>query len=92
MDDGNRIVTDANGLFSLANVISGDRTGTIDLTSLPGYALAPNLHNIQKNSQSRLVRLSPGGMGRMNFAVTALLNLPKTTQESDLTGHWWFWR
>lgn len=70
MDDGNRIVTDANGLFSLANVISGDRTGTIDLTSLPGYALAPNLRNIQKNSQSRLVRLSPGGMARMNFAVT----------------------
>ena len=74
MDDGNRIVTDANGLFSLANVISGDRTGTIDLTSLPGYANAPNLRNIQKNSQSRLVRLSPGGMGRMNFAVTPAFN------------------
>lgn len=70
MDDGNRIVTDANGLFSLANVISGDRTGTLDLTSLPGYALAPNLRSIQKNSQSRLVRLAPGGMARMNFAVT----------------------
>jgi uncharacterized repeat protein (TIGR01451 family) len=70
MDDGNRIVTDANGLFSLANVISGDRTGTLDLTSLPGYALAPNSRSIQKNSQSRLVRLAPGGMARMNFAVT----------------------
>lgn len=70
MDDGNRIVTDANGLFSLANVISGDRTGTLDLTSLPGYALAPNSRSIQKNSQSRLVRLAPGSMGRMNFAVT----------------------
>jgi uncharacterized repeat protein (TIGR01451 family) len=70
MDDGNRIITDANGLFSLANVISGDRTGTLDLTSLPGYALAPNRRSIQKNSQSRLVRLAPGGMARMNFAVT----------------------
>ncbi len=32
MDDGNRIVTDANGLFSLANVVSGYRSATLDLT------------------------------------------------------------
>ncbi|MBW4647654.1 MAG: DUF11 domain-containing protein [Kastovskya adunca ATA6-11-RM4] len=70
MDDGNRITTDANGLFSLANVIAGNRTGTLDLSSLPGYALAPNLYFIEGNSQSRLVRLAPGGMARMNFAVT----------------------
>ncbi len=70
MDDGNRITTDANGLFSLANVISGWRTGTLDLSSLPGYSLAPNTRFIESNSQSRLVRLEPGGMARMNFAVT----------------------
>jgi uncharacterized repeat protein (TIGR01451 family) len=70
MDDGNRITTDANGLFSLAYVISGYRTGTLDLTSLPGYTLAPNLYRIEGNSQSRLVKLAPGGMARMNFAVT----------------------
>jgi hypothetical protein len=70
MDDGNRITTDANGLFSLANVIAGNRTGTLDLTSLPGYSLAPNIKFIEGNSQSRLVRLEPGGMARMNFAVT----------------------
>jgi uncharacterized repeat protein (TIGR01451 family) len=70
MDDGNRITTDPNGLFSLANVIGGNRTGTLDLSSLPGYALAPNLYFIEGNSQSRLVRLAPGGMARMNFAVT----------------------
>lgn len=70
MDDGNRITTDSNGLFSLANVIAGNRTATLDLSSLPGYSLAPNLYFIEKNSQSRLVRLSPGGMSRMNFAVT----------------------
>jgi uncharacterized repeat protein (TIGR01451 family) len=70
MDDGNRIVTDPNGLFSVANVISGYRTGTLDLTSLPGYALAPNLYFIEKNSQSRLVKLEPSGMARMNFGVT----------------------
>ena len=70
MDDGNRITTDANGLFSLANVIAGNRTATLDLSSLPGYSLAPNRRFIEGNSQSRLVRLEPGGMGRLNFAVT----------------------
>lgn len=70
LDDGNRITTDANGVFSMANVIAGNRTGTLDLSSLPGYALAPNLYFIERNSQSRLVRLEPGGLARMNFAVT----------------------
>jgi len=70
LEDGNRITTDANGLFSLANVIAGPHTGTLDLTSLPGYSLAPNLYFIERNSQSRLVQIEPGGMARMNFAVT----------------------
>ncbi len=70
MDDGNRIVTDANGMFSLANVVAGPRTAALDLTSLPGYALAPNKYFIEKNSFSRLVKLAPGSMGRVNFAVT----------------------
>ncbi len=70
MDDGNRIITDANGMYSVANVISGNRTATLDYTSLPGYIQAPNLYKIQNNSQSRLVRLAPGSMARINFAVT----------------------
>jgi uncharacterized repeat protein (TIGR01451 family) len=70
MDDGNRITTDANGLFSVANVLAGHRTGVLDLTSLPGYTLAPNLYFNERNSQSRLVNLAPGGLVRMNFAVT----------------------
>jgi uncharacterized repeat protein (TIGR01451 family) len=70
MDDGNRIVTDANGLYSLANVVSGYRSAALDLTSLPGYALAPNKYFIERNSQSRMVRLAPGSMARVNFAVT----------------------
>ncbi|MEL6461040.1 MAG: hypothetical protein AAFY21_20885 [Cyanobacteria bacterium J06641_2] len=70
MDDGNRILTDANGMYSVANVISGNRTATLDYTSLPGYIQAPNLYKIKNNSQSRLVRLAPGSMGRINFAVT----------------------
>jgi uncharacterized repeat protein (TIGR01451 family) len=72
MDDGNRIVTDPNGLYSVINVISGSRTLVLDLTSLPGYTLAPNLYFIERNSQSRLVRLEPGGLVRANFAVTPI--------------------
>jgi uncharacterized repeat protein (TIGR01451 family) len=70
MDDGNRIVTDPNGLFSVANVLPGYRTGVLDLTSLPGYTLAPNHYFSERNSQSRLVHLEPGGLVRMNFGVT----------------------
>ena len=80
LDDGNRITTDANGLFSVANVISGYRSGTLDLTSTPGYTLARNLYNIEKNSRSRLVRLAPGGMVRMNFAVTPSFGEEQTQQ------------
>ncbi|NER85025.1 MAG: hypothetical protein F6K42_37060, partial [Leptolyngbya sp. SIO1D8] len=70
LDDGNRIVTDENGLFSVDCVLAGRRTGALDLSSLPGYTLAPNLYFRERNSQSRLVNLAPGGLARMNFAVT----------------------
>jgi uncharacterized repeat protein (TIGR01451 family) len=70
LEDGNRITTDPNGLFSLANVLPGSHTGVLDLSSLPGYTLAPNRKFSERNSQSRLVRLEPGGLVRMNFAVT----------------------
>jgi hypothetical protein len=70
LDDGNRITTDPKGLFSVANVISGYRTGVLDLSSLSGYTLAPNHYFKERNSQSRLVHLEPSGLVRMNFAVT----------------------
>lgn len=70
MDDGNRVTTDANGLFSVQAAVAGYRTGALDLTSLPGYSLAPNLYFKERNSPSRLVKLSPGGIVRMNFGVT----------------------
>ncbi len=70
LDDGVRITTDVNGLFSVANVLAGHRTGVLDLSSVPGYTLAPNLHFKERNSQSRLVHLEPSGLVRMNFAVT----------------------
>jgi uncharacterized repeat protein (TIGR01451 family) len=70
MDDGNRITTDPNGLFSVQSVVAGYRTGALDLNSLPGYSLAPNLYFSERNSRSRLVKLAPGGIARMNFGVT----------------------
>jgi uncharacterized repeat protein (TIGR01451 family) len=70
MNNGNRITTDPNGLYSVANVKPGSQTGVLDLSSLPGYTLAPNTKFKERNSQSRLVRLEPGGTVRMNFAVT----------------------
>jgi uncharacterized repeat protein (TIGR01451 family) len=70
MDDGNRVTTDPNGLFSVQAAVAGYRTGTLDLGSLPGYSLAPNLQFKERNSRSRLVKLAPGGIVRMNFAVT----------------------
>jgi uncharacterized repeat protein (TIGR01451 family) len=70
MDDGNRITTDKEGLYSVANVLPGYRSGVLDLSSISGYTLAPNLYFSERNSQSRLVHLEPNGMVRMNFAVT----------------------
>jgi hypothetical protein len=32
--------------------------------------LAPNKYFIEKNSQSRMVKLAPGSMARINFGVT----------------------
>jgi uncharacterized repeat protein (TIGR01451 family) len=70
LDDGNRITTDSKGLYHIANVLAGSRTAVLDQTSVPGYTLALNNKLVERNSQSRLVKLSPGGLGRMNFAVT----------------------
>ena len=70
LDDGNRVTTDVNGLFSVQSAVAGYRTGVLDLTSLPGYSLAPNLYFSERNSLSRLVKLAPGGIVRMNFGVT----------------------
>lgn len=70
MDDGNRITTDKDGLFSVKCVLPGYTNGSLDLTTLPGYTLAPNRRFVERNSPGRLVHLSPGGMVRMNFGVT----------------------
>lgn len=69
MQDGNRIVTDENGLFSVGNALPGYHIATLDLSSIPGYDIAPNAHIRDRNSLSRLVNLAPGSMARINFAV-----------------------
>ncbi|HEY9826626.1 MAG TPA: hypothetical protein V6D19_14370 [Stenomitos sp.] len=70
LEDGNRITTDPDGLFSVKCVLPGYHTGVLDPLSIPDYRLAPNRYRIELNGPSRLVRLAPGGMARMNFAVT----------------------
>ena len=82
MDDGNRITTDTKGLFSVANVISGYRTGVLDLTSVPGYTFAPNRKFSERNSRSRLVHLEPGGLVRM---ISLSLLYPKRASRNETT-------
>jgi hypothetical protein len=82
LQDGNRVMTDAKGLFSVANVQPGYYNGTLDLTSIPGYQRAPNDVVKERNSDSHLVRLAPGGLAKMNFAVTPLASR-STTQPTS---------
>lgn len=69
LEDGNRITTDPNGLFSVKCALPGYHTGVLDPMSVPGYRPAPNRRFIEGNSASRWVRLAPGTLVRMNFAV-----------------------
>jgi uncharacterized repeat protein (TIGR01451 family) len=85
LEDGNRVITDAEGLFSVANVLPGNHTGILDLTSIPEYRLAPNLCFSEGNSKSRLVKLEPGGMVRMNFGVTPTAAGKKANSRREIT-------
>ncbi|MGB8700052.1 MAG: hypothetical protein WCD18_11605 [Thermosynechococcaceae cyanobacterium] len=69
LEDGNRITSDPNGLFSVKCALPGYHTGVLDPLSVPDYRMAPNHRFIERNSPSRLVRLAPGSMVRMNFGV-----------------------
>jgi uncharacterized repeat protein (TIGR01451 family) len=69
LEDGNRVTTDPDGLFSVKCMLPGYHTGVLDPLSIPGYRLAPNRRFIERNSASRLVHLAPGSMVRMNFGV-----------------------
>jgi len=88
LQNGNRIVTDKDGLFSVANVLPGWHVGVLDLTSVPGYTMAPNPYVLRSETQSREARLEPGGLARMNFAVTPVAeDLSKDQDEKTDGGH-----
>ena len=71
LDDSTRIVADANGLFSVPTVTAGYHAAALDMQSVPGYTLARSRFR-ERQSQSRLVHLSPGGLVRLNFGVVPL--------------------
>ena len=85
LEDGNRVITDPDGLFTVINVLPGMHTGILDLTTIPEYNLAPNVHFIEKNSSSRLVKLEPGGMVRMNFGVTPTAGKDESSSQTEST-------
>ncbi len=71
-DDGLRVVTDEYGRFTIPSVHPGYRSAALDLSSIPGYQIAANLKLAERNSVSRMVRVAPGSLARMNFAVTPI--------------------
>jgi uncharacterized repeat protein (TIGR01451 family) len=80
LNDGNRITTDPNGLFNVKCVLPGYLTGVLDPLSVPEYRLAPNQKFIEGNSASRIVRMEPGGMARMNFGVMPKVEIDNEKQ------------
>ena len=74
LDDSTRIVTDANGLFSVPTVTAGYHAAVLDFRSVPGYVLAPNNRFLERRGPARLIHLEPGGLARANFGL-----LPRTS-------------
>jgi uncharacterized repeat protein (TIGR01451 family) len=73
LDDGNRITTDEQGLYSVSCLQPGRRVGTIDYTSVPGYQITPDPNFIDRDSVSRWVNMAPGATRTMNFGLKPLL-------------------
>jgi hypothetical protein len=69
LDDGARIQTDEHGLFHVECTHPGWRTGTLDLTSIPGYGIPTNGMRLDQRSATVSVHLEPNGLVRMNFPV-----------------------
>jgi len=65
-----RVKTDKNGLYHYPGCAHpGWRTAVLDLTSVPGYTLAPNIYIASKNGQTQSAHLEPSGLVKINFAV-----------------------
>lgn len=69
-DDGVRVTTDKAGLYHYPGCAHpGWRSAILDLTSIPGYTMAPNIYRIDKNGRSQAAHLAPSGLIKLNFAV-----------------------
>jgi uncharacterized repeat protein (TIGR01451 family) len=69
-DDGVRITTDKNGLYHYPGCAHpGWRTAALDLQSVKGFTLAPNIYIASKNGQSQSAHLEAGGLVKIDFAV-----------------------
>jgi uncharacterized repeat protein (TIGR01451 family) len=69
-DDGVRITTDKNGLYHYPGCAHpGWRTAALDLQSVKGYTLSPDIYIAAKNGQSQWGHLEPSGLIKINFAV-----------------------
>ncbi len=75
LDDGNRITTDEEGLYSVNCLRPGRRVGTLDYTSVPGYQITPDPNFIERDSVSRWVNMAPGATRRMNFGLQPLAEI-----------------
>ena len=69
LDSGDRLRTDTNGLFSVANFSSGYHSAVLDLSSVPEYSPEQDRHFIAGNGASRLIRMETGGMARLLFPL-----------------------
>jgi hypothetical protein len=72
-DDGLRVTTDEYGRFTIPNVYPGYRSAVLDLSSIPGYQIATNARISNRNTPSRMVRVAPGSLARINFACAIKL-------------------
>lgn len=69
-DDGVRVTTDKNGLYHYPGCAHpGWRTAALDLQSVKGFTLAPDIYIAAKNGQSQWGHLEPSGLIKINFAV-----------------------
>lgn len=69
LDDSTRIVTDANGLFSVPTVTAGYHAAVLDFRSVPGFVLVRNTRFLERRGSARLIHLEPGGLARANFGL-----------------------
>jgi len=83
MEDGTRVTTDEFGKYSIPNVRSGDHVLRINRTSLPtGTQVLLNSPDFLGDARSRLVKVSPGGIAKANFAIETLPE-PEPELESE---------